>query len=145
MTLAYTPATQNDRAFFIQVHHAAYRDVVERQYGWDQALQDQKAHQSFDRVHGHAYVVHRDGEKIGFVGYIDHLDHMWIEDIILLPAYQGQGAGREIIMMLQAKARAAQKPLRLQVLKMNQAKSLYERCGFVVSGTTETHNFMECS
>jgi len=33
-------------------------------------------------------------------------------------------------------------PVRLQVLKINPARRLYERLGFVVTGETETHDLM---
>lgn len=33
MNLKYTLATEEDRAFFIYVHHTAYRDTIEEMFG----------------------------------------------------------------------------------------------------------------
>ena len=41
MLLERRPATSSDTEFARISHHAAYRDVVRRQFGaWDEALQD---------------------------------------------------------------------------------------------------------
>lgn len=41
MILERRPATSSDTEFARTTHHAAYRDVVSRQFGaWDEALQD---------------------------------------------------------------------------------------------------------
>lgn len=43
---------------------------------------------------------------------------------------------------LLAEAAAAAIPVELQVLKVNPARSLYERLGFAVFDETETHHLM---
>ena len=39
MKLKYILAAEEDRAFFIHVHHTAYRDVIEDMFGWDEKRQ----------------------------------------------------------------------------------------------------------
>ena len=60
-----------------------------------------------------------------------------LQDLYLLPKYQGQGIGSALVSALQREAIARCVPLRLQVLKVNSAKRFYERLGFSVLEETE--------
>jgi len=68
---------------------------------------------------------------------------IFLADIEVLPELQGRGVGSAVIRDLQAEARSAGLPLRLQVLRVNHAaRRLYERLGFQLAGGTDTHDFM---
>lgn len=60
-----------------------------------------------------------------------------LQDLYLLPRYQGHGIGSALVSALQKEAIARCVPLRLQVLKVNSAKRFYERLGFSVVEETE--------
>lgn len=61
-------------------------------------------------------------------------------DIALLPQFRGRGFGTLVLKQLQDEARAAEKPLTLHVFRTNdRAISFYERHGFCVAGSNETH------
>jgi len=65
-------------------------------------------------------------------------DGYWILlQIQVLPDYQRQGIGTEAIRIILATAKHENVPVRLGVLKVNPARQLYERLGFVVSSETE--------
>lgn len=65
-------------------------------------------------------------------------------DISLLPAFQRQGVGRQLLQTLQAQAARSGLPLRLSVLAGNPAARLYQRLGFHASGAPEgVHQPME--
>ena len=64
-------------------------------------------------------------------------------DIALLPAYRSAGIGRAIIQDLLDEARRAGKPFRIQVVRTNRARRLYDRLGFTEIGDTGTHYVME--
>jgi ribosomal protein S18 acetylase RimI-like enzyme len=69
------------------------------------------------------------------VARLPHEVHL--QDLYLLPRYQGQGIGSALVSALQKEAIARCVPLRLQVLKVNSAKRFYERLGFSVVEETE--------
>lgn len=46
--IIYIPVTEEDREFFIKVHHTSYRKVIEEMFGWDEVLQDKYANKAFD-------------------------------------------------------------------------------------------------
>jgi ribosomal protein S18 acetylase RimI-like enzyme len=52
--------------------------------------------------------------------------------IQLAPSFQGQGFGTELIQSVITEARNAGASLKLDVLKANPARRLYERLGFTV-------------
>ena len=61
--------------------------------------------------------------------------------IQLAPSLQGQGFGAQIIQSVISEARDAGASLKLDVLKVNPARRLYERLGFTV--ITETAHLFE--
>lgn len=138
MNLKFMPVTETDRAFFIDVHHTAYRPVIEKMFGWDQTLQDSFANKAFDE--GGMNIIWSNNQKIGVVGYEEHKEFLWLKEVFLLPEYQGQGVGSQIVKDAITRAAASGKELRLQTLKENTgAKKLYERHGLAVTESTDIH------
>lgn len=135
-------ATDRDFEFVRRVHHAAYREVVVRQFGeWDEAAQDG----FFERVWsgGPRYVIEDDGERCGYCAVEREDDGMMLRELVLLPEHQGRRLGTRVIVGLIEEAAAEGMPLRLNVLRSNtRARSLYERLGFRWYGESETHDFM---
>ena len=65
--IKYIPVTGEDRAFFIHVHHTAYRDAIEKMFGWDEVLQDRYANHAFDE--GGMNIIWHKGKRIGVFGW----------------------------------------------------------------------------
>lgn len=62
----------------------------------------------------------------------------------LLPQFQGQGIGTELLVRQLDEARQLGLPVRLGVLRESRARNkLYERLGFAICGETETHYLMQ--
>lgn len=76
---------------------------------------------------------------------LDAEDGLQISGIYILPEYQGRGLGTEVIDEVIKQARKRRQPVSLQVLKVNPARRLYERLGFVVIAESETHFQMRLS
>ena len=79
---------------------------------------------------------------IGVVSVVRRATDIFLSNIELLPAYQGQGIGTHLIRALITEARQKGIPITLQVLKVNPARKLYERLGFSINGETPTHYLM---
>lgn len=138
MNITFRAATTADEIFFIHAHHEAYRPVITRMFGWDDAVQDEFARKSFDD--GSMMIILHDHIPVGVFGLEDRADHLWLKEVFLLPAHQGQGIGSYILAHAIAQSAQTNKPLRLQTLKANLgAKRLYERHGFTVTDSTATH------
>ena len=67
---------------------------------------------------------------------------VFLRFIEVLPEYQNQGVGTALIKSILDEAHPTGQPVGLQVLKVNPARSLYERLGFLTTGETATHYMM---
>jgi ribosomal protein S18 acetylase RimI-like enzyme len=63
--------------------------------------------------------------------------------IYLLPKYQRRGIGSGLVASVIDQATLQRLPVRLGVAKINPARSLYERLGFIVVRESEFKYFME--
>jgi len=130
-------------AFLKELHHAAYRDVVTRQFGaWVESDQDTWFEQKLGA--GGITIIEVDGIRVGAIGLEDAPDHVFLRELQVLPAAQNHGIGTAVLRAELERATALGLPLRLRVLQQNRARQLYERHGFAVTGETETHFLMEC-
>jgi ribosomal protein S18 acetylase RimI-like enzyme len=135
------PATEEDKEFLHVLHRLAYKKVVIQQFGaWDEEWQRQYFEKKWPQAH--YQIIEQAGRRIG-VWVTHQKDHIFLNEIQLLPDFQGQGIGSTLIKQELEQARALNLPMRLRVLKANRARKLYERLGFVVYDETETHFLME--
>lgn len=140
--LARRPARSGDQAIARQIHHRAFRDVVERQFGpWNDSMQDLFFDGEWARQSHEIIVV--DGETAGYVAMEDGADHLFVHNIVLDPAAQGRGIGTALLREIMDASRETSRPVRLQVLHENRAVALYRRLGFLETARTSTHLVME--
>lgn len=134
-------AREDDREFLWNLKVAAMRPYVEVVYGWDEHVQHRFFGRGFrpERIR----IVRLEGEDVGMFELEDRAGGRFLARIEILPRFQGRGIGTAVMEGLMRDARAAAQPFRLQVLKINPARRLYERLGFVATGETETHVQME--
>ncbi|HVM53234.1 MAG TPA: GNAT family N-acetyltransferase [Acidimicrobiales bacterium] len=139
--LLIRPATAADEDVARRIHHEAFREVVERQFGpWDDARQDE-FFAAFWRT-GEPMVVEVDGAPCGYLGIAEADDVVTVQEIVLHPDIHGHGIGTELLEAIIE--RAAERSIRLQVLFENhRARSLYERLGFTEIGHSTTHHLMQ--
>jgi ribosomal protein S18 acetylase RimI-like enzyme len=142
MDLTTRPARKSDTGFAREVHHRAYREVVERQFGpWVEEQQDRYFEGDWTAV---AFeIVLCDGLECGYVCIEDRDDDIHVRELVLLPEYQGRGIGSSILRGVMGRARTRRVPVRLGTQHKNRALGLYRRLGFEETGRTETHVLLE--
>ncbi|MGE5233692.1 MAG: GNAT family N-acetyltransferase [Acidobacteriota bacterium] len=85
----------------------------------------------------------RRGEALGRL-YLHHRPReIRLMDIALLPAARGQGVGEALLRGLQERAAREGKTLTIHVEKLNRARRLYERLGFLVVADRGVYDFLE--
>jgi ribosomal protein S18 acetylase RimI-like enzyme len=138
-------ARPSDEPFMRALHKAAYQDVVSRQFGsWNDEIQYSMFTDKWDP--GQFEIIEIEGKPIGCISSANHPDEVIIAEIQIHPEYQGRGIGSELMKAEIARARATQRSVVLQVLHKNdRARAFYERLGFAVGGTTDTHYKMSLS
>jgi len=131
------PAGESDRELLWLIQSTAMRPAVEATWGWDEAFQ----RSYFDEHYGTVplQIVRVNGHDAGMVCCEVGPDYVFLRNVALLPTYQGQGIGTEVIRVVMAEAAGRGVPLRLQVLKTNRAQRLYARLGFHMYAETPTH------
>lgn len=143
MTITVRPATPADDAMLLQIDRLTWSTQSS-----PAPAPDWSARTSFfsgEHGPGDFLMAELDGEVVGYIGLHQHIDSpshahvLTIDGLAVLPAAQGQGAGRALVQA--AVALAAERDARkvtLRVLAHNtEARRLYERCGFVVEGVLE--------
>jgi GNAT superfamily N-acetyltransferase len=124
------PATEDEREFIFDIYKATLRPYVEWAWGWDEAFQRDGfwKHHPIDQ-----FRVVTVGDTIAGGIHVELQETLnYIRMIFLLPEFQRHGIGAELLLGEIARATAAGKQLHLTVIKINPAKKLYDRLGFVV-------------
>ena len=132
------PATPDDYDFVFSVHCATMRPYVEPIYGWDEDWQSRYFREHFDT--DKRQIIRYGGADVGYISVEEQKSCLLLHTIGILPEFQGRGIGTTLIRRLQRRAKLKGVPVMLQVLKGNPARRLYERLGFKVFNTTDTHH-----
>jgi GNAT superfamily N-acetyltransferase len=137
--VTFRPIEPGDAPFLCRVY-ASTREEELRPVPWSAAEKDAFLRQQFQAQHAYYQehydatrfeVILRDGRPIGRLYVARWKDEIRIVDIALLPEHRGAGIGTAILQDLLAEAAAAGKPVRIHVERLNPARRLYERLGFV--------------
>ena len=143
MTLHLEPMEKSDEnfEFALAMKKEALGPYIIPRWGWDEERQ-RKMHAERWATRPFWTIV-LDGERIGTVSIDDMGDHLVLAEFYIRPAFHRQGIGTRILGSVLADAERNGLTVRLQCLKWNPARSLYERHGFTTIGETETHLLME--
>ena len=134
-------ARQEDAEFLFGLLKATMQAYVAQIWGWDEEWQRAYFLERFDPSQERIVVL--EGQDIGVLATEEREDELFLAKISILPGYQRRGIGTELIGSVLDRAFGRGVPVTLRVLKVNPARRLYERLGFVAVGETETHYLME--
>ncbi|MCY3765417.1 MAG: N-acetyltransferase [Gemmatimonadetes bacterium] len=140
--LAIRKAVQTDVDFTFAVKEAAFRENVEKVWGWDGA--DQRELHELRFASQDVHIIQYQGIDVGYFSTSATADRVRINQIFILPEYQRKGLGSACMRLIVSDARAQKKVVRLQVLKINtRAIAFYDRLGFSIVDEDDTHVQME--
>jgi ribosomal protein S18 acetylase RimI-like enzyme len=140
--LAFRPATPDDFEYLYRLNEATMRTYAEQTYGpWDETLVRRLFAERFRPASTRIVLI--DGQDAGMLELLPIENGVQLANIRVAPEYQGRGIGTRLISDILHDAHARGLSVKLRVLKVNPARRLYERLGFVVVGETEPHFLME--
>ncbi len=140
MQIVLRPGVTRDREYVWWLHCETMRQYVDETWGWDQTWQRRRFDETFDPL---SYlIIEKDGESIGRISVRRPGDEIFLAGIEIAPEQQNQGIASQLIGELLHESDQLRLPIKLQVLKVNPARRLYERLGFVYTGETPTHYLM---
>jgi GNAT superfamily N-acetyltransferase len=135
-------ARPEDSEFAYCVKRAAFREYVEKIWGWDEDEQ-RKLHEQRFRTQDFQ-IISLAGRDIGIMAMVVEPDCLRLNQLFLLPEHQGKSIGRDCMQMIMEEAHRMGLPVRLRILKVNpRALAFFQRLGFTLTGETDTHNLME--
>lgn len=142
MTLQLRPATPADHPFLQRLDREAYEALTIRLFGpWDE--EKQRARLQYKLRELRFRIIELDGQPIGAIASSDHEDHVFLNEMQILPAFQNRGFGAQVLREELERARALGKPVRLHTAWLNRAREFYRRHGFRETGRDEMFVKME--
>jgi GNAT superfamily N-acetyltransferase len=147
-TVTLRPVTGADGPFLYGLVKATMKGYVDQTWGWDEEWQRNYFWARFDpaqREGRRSEIIVREGEDIGVLTVEERADEVFLSQIYILPQHQGQGIGTALIRSVLERGAKLGLPVRLRVLRVNPARRLYERLGFVVTDETDTRLYMQAS
>ena len=136
------PSRPSDYDFLWWLHQATMKEYVDKTWGWDGDVQARAFQHAFETDHEGLQIIEYTGERIGYIRVVAEPSRLFLAAIELAPSHQRRGIGTALIEDVCGRADSMELPVELHVLKVNPAKHLYERLGFVTQGETETHYLM---
>ena len=131
-------AQATDSEFVFAVKKAAFREYVEQIWGWDDTYQRDLHNRRFASHDFH--IIQFCGTDVGFLSTSNTSDTLKVNQLYILPEYQGRGVGAACMRRIIDDANLEQKPVTLQVLKINtRATAFYQRLGFTIVDENSTH------
>jgi ribosomal protein S18 acetylase RimI-like enzyme len=150
-SLSHRTVASEDRAFLFDLY-ADMRSEELDAWGWNAQQRQAFLKMQFEAQQrsyweqfpeGDYQLVLFNQQPVGSIFIVRSKEEIRLVDIALLHCHRNQGVGTLLIQKLLAEAAAAEKPVRLQVMKVNRAIRLYERLGFCKIGDMGTHFLME--
>ena len=127
-----------DSEFVFAVKKAAFREYVQQIWGWDDTHQRDLHNRRFAAQD--IRIIQLCGTDVGFLSTSHTSDTLNVDQIYILPEYQGRGIGAAYMKRIIDDANIEQKPVTLQVLKINtRATAFYQRLGFTIVDESAAH------
>ena len=140
--LTLRDAGPDDSEFAYRVKKAAFKESVEKVWGWNEEEQRQLHRNRFEAQDFR--IINLGGIDVGILAMVISPDCIKVNQLFLLPEYQSKGIGRSCMQLIINKALEMDLPIRLQVLKVNpRAQAFFLRLGFLTIGETNTHVLLE--
>ena len=131
-------AQATDSEFVFAVKKAAFREYVEQIWGWDDTYQKGLHNRRF--ASQDLRIIQFHGTDVGFLSTSNTSDTLKVDQLYILPEYQGRGVGATCMKRIIDDANLEQKPVTLQVLKINtRATAFYQRLRFIIVDENSTH------
>lgn len=150
-TLELRPAVEEDSEFLYHVFCSTCPDVAQAPLSPEQIAPLLRMQFRAQDAHYHTHypdakydVVLLNSQRIGRL-YLAKLENEFrILDITLLPEFRSKGIGTYLVRQILDECQAADRPLRLHVVRGSRENGFYARIGFRPIGDLQSHLFMEC-
>lgn len=138
--LRYRKASPREMDWAYRIFKTGMQSYITRTWGWNELFQE---HSFFANLPASSFVIASidtsvesadDPGQVDIGGYClkTKADHLYLEMLLIDPAWQRQGYGSAIMDEVMREAHSRNMAVRLSVLKINPASRFYQRLGFVI-------------
>lgn len=124
------PAILDDFQFCWSLYRDSMKPLTLELMQWNEAGQRRAIEQSL--AEPDTLIIVANALEVGWVHFKETEAEIYLGQLYVTPAMQNRGIGGAITQQMIDTARKSGKSLRLDVMKNNRARSLYERLGFRV-------------
>ena len=143
MNIKLRDCTLTDLELLLDLKRLCLRKYIEIHYGWDEEIQKQKTQKELANNLSNMKVITLDGIDIGITTFFEYEDYCQVGLLIIHPDYQNKGIATSIINDYIKYARENKKRIIIKTNIENPARKLYERLGFTIYETDNTHVYLE--
>ena len=140
MTIALRPARSNDFAYCRRIYFEEMSWIIEKLH-LDKAVQESYFLEMWDPTQ--VRLITLDGADIGWIQTINQDGALFLAQMFINRTFQRRGIGTAIMKSLIGEAARSNLPMRLNVVKINPARRLYERLGFTVIHEDERKLYLQ--
>jgi ribosomal protein S18 acetylase RimI-like enzyme len=139
MLIAFRPALDRDFDCCRRVYFAEM-DWIIRELHLDEVAQTKSFSEQWNPTQVRMITLNDTDADIGWLQSFPQNDALFLSQLFIERAHQRCGIGTEVMRCLMKEAEQLNLAIRLDVVKINPAKRLYERLGFRIVGEEE-HKF----
>jgi ribosomal protein S18 acetylase RimI-like enzyme len=141
-SLSLRPAALQDRVFVEAIYFETQRWIIETLFGWrGDDYEKAKFARAYDEAN--SSIISADGIDIGWMSVVQNQEAWELDGIYIGTTHQRRGLGTRLVVEVVDRAATAGVPLRLSTAKINPARSLYARLGFMIIAESEFKVYFE--
>ena len=140
--LTFKKATKEDLEFLLWLRKET---MVEHYIKAGKKVNEENLLSRINHHFEHAKIILLNEQKIGLLKVSESNTEIEIHQIQVAPNYQNKGIGRQIIKSILQESSTKKIPVKLSVLKINKAQTLYKNLGFAIYDENEYSYFMKTS
>ncbi len=143
MEYQFRNCTYDDIDFILDLKEFGLKWYIEKIYGWDRNIQKEKTVRELNRHINDIKIITLDKRDIGITTFYNEGNKFVIGLTVIHPDYQNKGIATAILSGYINIAEKEQKKIIIKTYIKNPARRLYERLGFKLYDTSETHAHYE--
>ena len=142
MNFGFRKCEYSDLEYILLLKELCMKWYIEIIYGWDIDVQREFTKKELDEHINDTRIITYNNKDIGVTTFYEEDGEYIVGLIIVHPDYQGKAIGTKILKDYINKAKENNKTIRLKTYKLNPAKRLYERLGFIQYMEDDTHVYL---
>ncbi len=141
-SISFRQAVKDDVAFLLQLR---IRTMTEHLSAAELTMTNQQHIVRIQEYFTDSQMILFNNDVVGLIKLAIKPTHLHIRQFQILPDFQGKGLSSKVITAVKKQAVKLQKPISLNVLLNNPARSLYLRHGFTIVDENPLEYQMQCS